>query len=111
MRKFTRMVQSSTKMGVEVFGTISFKLLILMNSKFESIFSCGEARGLGLSPSALSFICWERGGAPYTKFCQGEFDGYPSSVVANLSATSINASCVCVLRFLWVKAAEFSQEN
>ena len=65
MRKFTRMVQSSTKMGVEVF--VSLKLLILMNSKFESIFSCGEARGLGLSLNALSFICWGEGGALLTQ--------------------------------------------
>ena len=45
------------------------------------------------------------------KVCHEEFEGHPLSEVANLSTTSINASCVCVLRLLWVKAAEFSQEN
>ena len=81
-----------------------------MNSKIESTFSCGKAKGLGFSPNSL--ISFFLGWGPLTrKNCQEEFDGHPSSEVANLSTTSINASCVCVLRLLWVKAAEFSQEN
>ena len=81
-----------------------------MNSKVESTFSCGKAKGLGFSPNSL--ISFFLGWGPLTrKNCQEEFDGHPSSEVANLSTTSINASCVCVLRLLWVKAAEFSQEN